>query len=323
LEPAFERVANSVKILPAFAALQVEWDNELEQNINVYVNLSYKLNGTSMSIRRAISSRKIFDRQSLDGLNLPETEPITVSFSVGDAYGNESQTKDIGQMYVMRDEFISKKGWVLPEPGTPIGKDKETGAPVYQSNGTNYEGRMEKIMDGVIENDGVNLTINMVNYNAAYWATVDGVRINVNQNPLWNLIIDLGDYYELSRIVTHQRWSYQAIQYMRFDEVGVLYGNWNVGIYEVFYLNETTNEWELINQTKIPLPPASYSALEIVFANARGDEAFMYPSDPKFTPKTRYFRYRPIAGFINNYAPGVLDAANALSELTLYGKKAN
>ncbi|GHT52745.1 hypothetical protein AGMMS49982_13790 [Bacteroidia bacterium] len=315
-EPAFLKVANSVKVKSAFAALQVEWDNELGQSINVYVNLTYNLNGAPISVRRAISSKKLFDRQFIKGLELSETEPVSVSYSIKDAYGNESETVSVGQLYVMRDVLLDKKKWVLPEPGTQVGIDTAFSAPVYQSGGT-FEGPMEKVIDDIIENDGFRVVQNFAWFGGDF--IVPGTSINANRNPLWNIIIDLGDYYELSRIVTHQRWMYGGvIADLDPNNRGRLYDIENVGTYEVFYLDETKtpNEWVLINQTKIPKPPEDMSDRDVIFMAARGDEAFMYPDDPKYTPKTRYFRYRPIAGFT--------DANNlsGLGEITLYGRKA-
>ncbi|GAP72990.1 DUF4959 domain-containing protein [Candidatus Symbiothrix dinenymphae] len=319
--PAFQRVSNSLKVKPAFSALQVEWDNDLGQSINVYFNLTYNLNGAPISVRRAISSKKLFDRQFIKGLELSETEPVSVSYSIKDAYGNESETVSVGQLYVVRDVLLDKTKWVLPESGTEIGRDTAGNRPVYQSGGA-FEGRIDKVIDDIIENDGSRIVSNFAFFGGPFYVTVPSLgSINVNSNPLWNVIIDLGDYYELSRIVTHQRWTYgQIIADLDPNNRGRLYGAENVGIYEVFYLDETTDEWMLINQTKIPKPLDNMSDRDVVFQAAKGDEAFMYPDEPKYTPKTRYFRYRPIAGFLDDYA--VANNCWALGEITLYGRKA-
>ncbi len=322
LEPAFLKVANSVKVKPAFAALQVEWDNELGQNINVYVNLTYNLNGVSTSARRAISSRKLFDRQLIQGLLLAETDDVSVSYSVGDAYGNESELVVMPTpLHVMRDVLLDKTKWVLPDPGTQIGIDTLGLKPVYQSGGT-HEGPMYRAIDDIIENDGFRVVQNFAWFGGAFNITVEGTgTVNCNRNPLWNIIIDLGGYYELSRIVTHQRWVYGSpLSSLDPNNRGRLYDIENVGIYEVFYLDEakTPNEWVLINQTKIPKPPEDMSDRDVIFMAARGDEGFMYPDEPKYTPPTRYFRYRPISGFDQNYTGTNLWG---LGEITLYGKR--
>src|SRR3546814_4663848 len=41
LEPAYTRVAESIVVKPGFSSFFLDWQNELEQNINVYVNFSY------------------------------------------------------------------------------------------------------------------------------------------------------------------------------------------------------------------------------------------------------------------------------------------
>ncbi|MDR2003086.1 MAG: DUF4959 domain-containing protein, partial [Prevotella sp.] len=48
LEPAYTRVAKSIYVKPGFASFYVDWKNEIEQNINVYVDFSYTENGTTV-----------------------------------------------------------------------------------------------------------------------------------------------------------------------------------------------------------------------------------------------------------------------------------
>ena len=52
----------------------------------------------------------------------------------------------------------------------------------------------------------------------------------------------------------------------------------------------------------------------------KGDESYMYPDDPKFTPPVRWFRYEALNGFNDNYTS---NRPFCLSELTLYGRKPN
>jgi hypothetical protein len=324
LEPAFIKVAKTLKVKPAFSSLIVEWDNELRQDINVYVNLSYSYNGSVRSVHHAISSKKTFDRQFIKDMDLPESEPVSVSFSIADAYGNESQVYDLGTKHVMRDVMLDKSKMSFFDSGKMLGKD-ENGNNVFMADGNRYEGRTANLLDGIIENDGITFQFNQANFSYPFTMICeDGVTRDVNRYP-WNILIDLGDYYELSRIVTHQRWvDDRILSQMSVLDLGVLYGyaptkDWNVGRYEVYWLDETNNKWQLINQTTIPKPPAEYSNLEIIRYAAKGDEAFMYPDEPHFTPRTRYFRYKAVNSFGNNYA----DVGPAsMSELTLYGRKA-
>ncbi|GHT79113.1 hypothetical protein FACS189464_3630 [Bacteroidia bacterium] len=321
LEPAFTKVAKTLKVKPAFSSLIIEWDNELRQDVNVYIDLSYLYNGSVRTAHHAISSKRRYDRQIIKDLDLPETEPVQVSFSIADAYGNQSKVYDLGKKYVKRDVMLDKSKMSFYPPGFKLGKE-ENGDAVYMANGDVADGRMIFLLDGILEHDGFRIILNnRANFGTAYPMFLDGVTRNVNAIP-WNIFIDLGDYYELSRIVTHQRayrWDPQGVL-----DLGVLYGyspgqDWNVGRYAVYWLDETTNEWKLINETTIPKPPEEWSNLEKILYAARGDEAFMYPDEPDFTPRTRYFRYQCLNTFNDNYT-----AKNGacLSEITLYGKKA-
>ncbi|WP_226995355.1 DUF5000 domain-containing lipoprotein, partial [Candidatus Symbiothrix dinenymphae] len=223
-------------------------------------------------------------------------------------YGNESKAYDLGTLHVMRDEMLDKRLWDLPDTGEDIGIDT-LGNPVYMSTGDFYEGKTTNLIDGIIEYaTGTDKFIPNTTYFGDTWV-VNGV--DVNRNPSWNVIIDLGDYYRLSRIVTHQTWNVND-EYSS-GQVGLFYGRDNVGRYKVYYLDEASNVWKLIGEEKIiARPPNNYTDMEIIFFAEAGDEVFMYPDDPDFTPRTRYFRYEKIAGF--------LGVGDKLTEITLYGK---
>lgn len=45
LEPAFSRVASSIEVKSGFSSFFLDWKNELEQNVNVYVDYNFTLNG--------------------------------------------------------------------------------------------------------------------------------------------------------------------------------------------------------------------------------------------------------------------------------------
>jgi hypothetical protein len=326
LEPAFTKVAKTLKVRESFSSLIIEWDNELRQDINVYLNLSYPYNGTVSSVHHAISSRKVFERQFIKDLDILETDPVQVSFSIADAYGNESQVYDLETKHVKRDVMLDKSKMSFFDSGKMKGKDN--GNNVIMADGNRYEGRMSNLLDGMIENDGSTVQFNQANFSYPFnMRCEDGVTRDVNRFP-FNILIDLGVYYELSRIVTVQRWvDARTLPDLigKALELGVLYGynagaDWNVGRYEVYYLDETTDEWQLIDKAiTIPKPPEEWSNLEKVLYAAKGDEAFMYPDDPHFTPPTRYFRYKALNSFGHNYA----DVTSAsLSEITLYGRKA-
>ncbi|WP_056928790.1 DUF4959 domain-containing protein [Candidatus Symbiothrix dinenymphae] len=324
LEPAFTKVAESLTVKPAFAALMLDWENDLQQNISIYVDLSYSLNGSPRSVRQAISSRKRVDRQFIKDLDIPATEPVKVQVTVADAYGNESKAYDMGTLNVMRDSMLNKKLWTLPVPGTEIGVDS-LGRAVYMSNGSMGMGKNECIIDGILENDGVNIAINVAEFNGTWNVEkmVDGVPtlIDVNNRPpynAFNVLVDLGAYYEISRITTHQKWTYAYPWECKLDNHGWFYEYSNVQIYRVYWLDgdKDTGVWRLINEVFIE-KPTDMSELEMMLQGIKGDEAFMYPDDPKYTPRTRYFRYEAIERFRRDYAsPGLL------SEITLFGRKA-
>ncbi|GHT22746.1 hypothetical protein FACS189430_04980 [Bacteroidia bacterium] len=322
LEPAFTKVAKTFKVKPAFSALIFEWDNELRQDINVYIDLTYLYNGSVQTAHHAISSKKLYDRQFIKNLDLPETESVSVSFSIADAYGNQSQVYDLGQKYVKRDVMLDKSKMSFFAPGYKLGKD-ENGDAVYMANGNTRDGKTVMLLDGIIENDGFRIVSNFCNLGEAHNMLLDGVMRNVNAMP-WNMFIDLGDYYELSRIITHQRASNAGATNSVLD-INPLYDynsgmTWNVGRYKVYWLDETTDEWKLINDIYIPKPPEEWSNWEKILYAVRGDEAFMYPDEPDFTPRTRYFRYQAMSSFFNNYTD--TSGGSCLSEITLYGRKA-
>ncbi|GAP72986.1 hypothetical protein SAMD00024442_52_11 [Candidatus Symbiothrix dinenymphae] len=301
LEPTYSRVANSLKVYPAFSAILLTWDNELEKDVNLYVDFSYSDNGTPRSIRQVFSSNKIRERQFINDLNLPASEAVSVQVTVEDLYGNRTNSKDFGQIHLKTDTQLDKNEWTLPNLGVWIGG-------VAMGDGNRWEGANRYLIDGLI-NDEVHPG-NVANFHPSYV----------------HFMIDLGAKYELSRIVTHQRRSTSPDNYAT-DPRGELYLVNNVGIYEMYYwdgdddaVNDVNGEWKEISQIKIPMPEDAATVLDIIRMATLGDESLMYPDSAKFTPPTRWFRYKAIAPFNNNYG-GSMDNANSLSEITLYGNK--
>ncbi|MFT3746986.1 MAG: DUF4959 domain-containing protein [Agriterribacter sp.] len=300
LQPAFTRVAESIVAKPGFSSFILDWTNELEQNINVYVDFSYTENGEQKSYSTVFSSNLASDRRFINDLYLGPGSPVSVKVRVEDTYGNVTPDIDKGQITLYEDSKIPKTKWVLPNPNDTI-----AGIPMCFGDG--LEGRNRYVIDDIIDR-GDNLNFMHTNSRGRTGKSADG-------NMPWNFIIDLGDYYDLSRIVTVQRHSGGIANISR----GQYYQSENVGIYNIYILNEGTNEWEQITQHKIPVP-VGLSELEFVKYGEAGDMAYMYPDEPKYTKKTRWFRYEAVKGFSGNYT---LDDANCLSEITLYGKKSN
>jgi hypothetical protein len=310
LEPAYNKVAKVLTVKPSFGALLIDWVNDLKQDVIVCVDFTFSDNGTQRSVRQAYSSKLPVERHFIN--DLKQSLPVDVKFFVEDLYGNRSQTIDLGQLTTLADEVLDKSKWVLPAPGTLIdGK--------YMSCGDTYGGRTRDICDGLIDYlPPLGFIDNGPLYGYAW--IVNG--IDVNQQP-WQMFIDLGDKYELSRIRTHQMWNPDDPPTAKATETYNFYrnGGGNVQTYNLYWWDgndaATVGEWKLINQTRIPLPGGDMNITDILKQGLSGDEALMYPTAPGFTPATRYIRYEPVAGFIDRPLDGW-----GLSEITLYGRKA-
>ncbi len=300
LEPAFSRVASSIVVKAGFSSFLLDWENELEQNINVYVDFSYTQNGEAKTFTSVFSSNRDKDRRFINDLYLTPQEQVNVKIRVEDTFGNITESMDKGSLSLLEDTKIAKQAWTLPNPNDTI-----AGVPMCFGNG--LEGRNRYVIDDIIDR-GDNLNFMHTHSRGKTGRSSDG-------NMPWNFIIDMGDYYDLSRIITVQRHSGGLANINR----GQYYQSENVGIYNIYILDRNTNEWELVTQHKIEVP-VGLSELEFVKKGEAGDMAYMYPEDPKYTKPTRWVRYEAVKSFNGNYT---LEDANCLSEITLYGKKSN
>lgn len=299
LEPAFSRVAKNLIVKPGFSSLMVDWVNELEQNINVYIFYSYTKDGESRNFTSVFSSNLAKDRRFVDNLFLSPSESVDVNIQVEDTYGNITEVMPMGQLSLYEDQEIPKQQWGLPTPNTIKG-----GVPMGFGNG--LEGRTAKLIDGIIDR-GDNLNFMHTQGRGRTGNSSDG-------NMPWNIMIDMGDYYELSRIITVQRHSGGIANVSR----GQYYQSENVGIYNMYIWDDETSAWVYISQHKIPVP-VGLSEIEFVKRGEAGDMAYMFPEEPQYTKPTRWFRYEALKSFNGNYT---LEDANCLSEITLYGRKA-
>ena len=317
--PSIRLVHDKIRVGPGFNALYVEWINELQQTVNVFVDLDFRADGQQKSVRLVYSSNRDSVRQFVPDLNLLADEQVKMKISIGDVFGNITEPKDTF-LYLLQDSQIAKDNWQLPFSGELVG-----GVPMMY--GTWLEGSNEKLIDGIIDReDGM--------FNFCH--TTDRGRIGMthfdfptNAMPVptpnqWNLIIDLGAYYQLSRIITHQRHSMTAE-----NPRGQLYRDENVGRYALWYLDEEAvdgeesvingevvkGSWVRITEHIIPVP-IGIQPIEFPRLGLLGDEAYMYPVTPGYTPPVRWFRYEALANFDNNYS-GVRN--NCLSEVTLFG----
>jgi hypothetical protein len=299
MEPAYTRVARSISVKPGFSSILIDWENELEQNINIYVDFSYTQNGTDYAFNNVFASNLLTDRRFIDNLYLSQSEPVHVTVRVEDSYGNITGDLPQGQLTLLEDIKIPKDLWTIPNANDSIG-----GIPMCFGEG--YEGFSRNVIDDIIDR-GDNLNFMHTNARGRTGRVADG-------NMPWNFLIDLGDYYELSRVITTQRHSGGLDNVSR----GQYYQANNVGRFRLYIWDDDTDSWsEPINEHTIPVP-LGLSGIEYVRLGEAGDMAYFYPNDPQYTKPTRWFRYEAIKGFTTNYT---LEDGYCLSEITLYGRK--
>jgi hypothetical protein len=300
LESSISRVSKSLMVKPGFGSFYVDWTNELAQTVHIYVEFDFVQNGIERDMVIAFSSNLPVERKFIDDLELKSDEPVHVKVRVEDIYGNVSEPVDFGNIYLHQDAMIPKEKWTLPQTNDTI-----AGIPMCFGNG--FDGRIYRVIDGEIDMGESS--------NYMHTASMGRTGVSADGNLPWNLIVDLGDYYELSRIVTHQRHSGGSNSLGR----GHYYKAENVGIYNMYILDEELNEWVPVSQHTIPIP-VELNDLEIVKLGNAGDMAYMYPDDPQYTKPVRWFRYEALYCFDSNYTS---TNANCLSEITLYGRKSN
>ncbi len=300
LEPAYRKVASTIQAKPGFSSFFLDWNNELQQNITVYVDYEFPDKGTTRNLTTVFSSNLLTDRRFVNDLFLTPSEKVKVKVRVGDIYGNITDPIDKGEFNLFEDVQIPKQNWVLPNANDSIG-----GVPMCFGNG--LEGRSAKVIDGIIDR-GDNLNFMHTQARGRTGRAADG-------NMPWNFIIDMGAKYEISRIITTQRHSGGLANVNR----GQYYQSENVGLYRVYIWDDVKNAWEFIMEHKIPVPQG-LTELEFVKKGEAGDMAYMFPDNPAYTKATRWFRYEAVKSFNGNYT---LDNANCLSEITLFGRRAN
>jgi len=305
------RVKNSIEVNPGFGAICVDWVNELEKTVNVFVDLEFNYEG-KRQVGIVYSTNKT-ERRIIN--DLPNV-PINVKIRVEDIYGNTTDILTLNGQELLQDFKLNKKLWVLPKTNDSIDY-----IPACFGDGAN--GRLERVYDDIIDRqEGM----------SNYMHCGGKGRTGIGSNNIWNLIIDMGGYYKLSRIITHQRHDMTA-----GDPRRNLYRGENVGHYRVWYLDETTTgkrargwniygevikgEWKEIMDYYIPIP-IGLAGIEVAKLGLKGDEAYMvpFPLKPDYTPSARWFRYEGLSGFNTvNGIPYANNDHNCLSEVTLYG----
>jgi len=304
LESAILKVNRSMIIKGGFDAVFAKWENVLKENVNVLIDYTFTLNGTTKTLTRVFTSAALENRYYITDLVVPTDSPVKVKYRVSDDYDNVTKPVDMGNIFVLKDVEVPKLDadrnpyWSLPEVNSiPLA---EFGNTVPQVFGNEMDGHISKTIDGIIDQNE-NLNYMMAGGNAAPW----------------NLIIDLNDHYELSRILTHQRHT-NAGGAAESVKRGSYYGASNVCQYRMYRWDDDTNVWDTISFHEIPLPQGTLSELEWNKLGRAGDMAYMYPDDPDYTKPTRWFRFEAIAGFMVN---GQRNGVQCLSEVTLYCKQ--
>ena len=313
LESALPQVAANIQVKPATRSFLLDWENELMQTLNIFVDFNFTENGVQQSFTRVFSSNREIERQFILDMDIQESTPINVSVWVEDLFGNSTEVIDKGQIFVMQDEDLdhTKPDWFLPLPGFQMGNyGNDPYLPmatreVTQVDGNNHEGRLRLIHDNIRDH------ANLINF----------MHAGSISTP-WDILIDLGAYYELTRIATWQRRFHgpPGAGDPGHHDLGALYDNSeNIGRYAMWRWDEETNEWEYLSEHTIPnLRALGFGTLEIVMRHAReGDEAYVLP-DPGYTKPTRWFRYQALAGFGSNYQAS--SSISCLSEISLFGR---
>jgi hypothetical protein len=289
LDPAVQLISQSVQVKGGFGSFYVDWKNELRQNINVFLDYSYKLNGEQVERHTIVSSINVDVREFVRMEDIPETEPITVNMRVEDRYGN-SNVLAPATVYLKHDEIIPKDNWFLPNEltdtlGVRMG---------YFPGPVKTGGRV--LIDGIIEKNQ--------NNNFTKGEVLGGVK------PV-NFLVDLGEEWELSRIVTHQI----AGEGSELDR-GAGYTDKNIRVYQVYIYNSEAKEWEMVRRHTIPIPVFAVPR-QYLLATRAGDLTYFYPDEIVFTKPTRWFRYEMITCFDGDSNTHGF----SLSEITLYGRK--
>ncbi|GHT50825.1 hypothetical protein AGMMS49982_06870 [Bacteroidia bacterium] len=284
-KPAVQLISQSIQAKGGFGSFYVDWKNELRQNVNVYIDYSYRLNGQQVEKHSVVSSMNVDVREFVRMEDIPETEPITLKMRVEDRYGNSNVLAPV-TVNLKHDEIIPKEDWFLPKELTDTLGVKMGFFPGPIKTG----GRV--LIDGEI--GGENFT--------------KGEALGGNK-PI-NFLIDLGAEWELSRIVTHQ-----ICEPATSMNRGSAYLDKEINVYRVYIYNSVAREWELIRQHSI-IPPQFPVPRQYNLAARAGDFTYFYPDEIKFTAPTRWFRYEIVSVF-----DGTDDHSFSLSEITLYGRK--
>jgi hypothetical protein len=304
LEPAVTKVASTIYIKSGFGSFYIDWQNVLQQNMNIYVDFTYTEKSVPKERHLIYTTNLETERRFIRDLELNPEEKIHVAVRVEDRYGNITESIDMGEITLLEDMKIPKDKWSMPQAADTVG-----GEPQGFLNG--LFGRDYHLYDDIID-DGMSMNVSHTEGKGRTGNPEDG-------NMPYNIMIDLGDYYELSRIITFQRYNNSGAYMENNENAGreAYYRSENVGIYRMYIWDDHSMAWDTITTHMITYPN-DLTDREYRLLGAAGDIAYMFPDEPQFTKPTRWFRYEALFGFEGNYTA---TNGNCISEITLYAKK--
>lgn len=281
-QSAVKLMSENIDIIPSFGSVILSWKNPLMEPLYLYANVRYVLNNIQHDFTKVFST-SASGTQTIDSLKLYNGEDLHLSMTVKDRYKNSITPISDTTIHLLVDEELDKHEWKLLDPGTELGG-------VVQSDGSYNKGHMDQVIDGLTEASGI------INFYEAL----------PKNDGTFDIIIDLGGRYCLSRILTHQRFSGGQMQGNASNLRGNYYTGQNVLNYRLWIWDEDSDSWVSISRHTIKAPNVKQQA-DYKTLGDKGDMAFFYPDVPGFSPATRYFRFQALSGAY-------------ISEITLYGK---
>ena len=168
--------ARSVQVMPAFHNFLTGWNDSINVRFYVYVDYTFVQDGKKQDYQNIFTTTFTENRVS-DSLKIAASEEVGVKVRVQDTCGNMLPAKDT-TITLYTDRKLPKEIWIFPDTTVVMDGVKQAatddGDLVYLK---------DEQTEGTTESN--------------FWQTSDVTP--------WNIIIDLGEERELSRIVTHQR----------------------------------------------------------------------------------------------------------------------
>lgn len=306
LEPTTMAVLETVKVLPGFSSLVVDWENEQRKNITLFVNV--KVGNTEAT--KIYASNLVKDRFMIDNL---KGEAHSVNVFIRDTYENQTEVKNFGEITPLIDGAISKRQWSFlrnqllygnrwdysshtdPLQQKPLPEFQSTfrSDSIMNARESHVEGRIEKFWDNEYDYEP-KLNLNYFHTGA--------------QSYPFSYFIDMGREIQGSRFKIWQR-----------NAWGMLYGGENVEIWEIWISDDKDasdgvfDGWEYVGRYRIVQPS---NVIEARNEARDGHEYLFYPENPRFTKPFRYLRYKGIKQFGGGNS-------GCTSEITVFGTEAD